>query len=73
MNLRRRILMIILSLYRGIHNGQLALLPGRDSTPVEIFDLQAAMLPTADQISLEKGIPVRDSLHLAQLLEDYLS
>ena len=66
-------LVAALMLSLGIHKGQLALLKTGSSEPLQIYPLQVRLLPPADQLKLAQGIEIRDSLHLAQLLEDYLS
>ena len=66
-------LSVLMSFYLGIHGGQLALLEPGNPLPVEIFPIAAQMLPEADRQALSDGIRIRDKLHLAQLLEDYLS
>ena len=66
-------LSVLMSFYLGIHGGQLALLEPGNPLPVEIFPIAAEMLPAADRQALADGIRIRDKLHLAQLLEDYLS
>lgn len=66
-------LSVLMSIYLGIHGGQLALLEPGNPLPVEIFPIAAQMLPDADRKALSDGIRIRDKLHLAQLLEDYLS
>ena len=64
---------IILLLYLGVHNGQMALFRHGDPTPAECYPLQIRMLPIHDQLDLTRGIEILDSGHLARLLEDYLS
>lgn len=62
---------LVLSL--GIHQGQLALLKTGSPEPIQTYPLHVRLLPPADQLKLAQGIEIKDPLHLAQLLEDYLS
>ena len=57
----------------GIKDGFLALWDTGSSTPLAVYTTKVAMLPAADQDALQQGIPIRDDMHLQQLLEDYLS
>jgi len=66
-------LLAALILCLGVHKGQLALLETGSPGPIKVYPLQIRLLPAQDQLKLTQGIEVRDPLHLAQLLEDYLS
>ena len=70
---KRFLLPMLLAFYLGTHNGQLALLQQNSTQPVTIYPLTVAMLPPVDQSRLAAGIEIRDRMHLAHLLEDYMS
>lgn len=65
----------LLALYvvLGVWKGYIALFDKGEEEPRQIFPVQAASLPQADQDALEEGIIVRNDKKLQQLLEDYLS
>ena len=67
------VLLAALIISLGIHKGRLALLKTGSPDPIRIYPIQVRLLPPEDQSKLTQGIEVRDPLHLAQLLEDYLS
>ena len=73
MKRNRWILTALLVAYLGIHNGYLALFTDNESDPIITYPLPVQMLPAADQQKLYSGIAIRDHLHLAHLLEDFLS
>ena len=73
MNLKALILSVALTAYLGSHNGQLALFHEGHERPVKTYPLSIVMLPVSDQKALTNGIPIRNNLQLAQLLEDFLS
>ena len=70
---KRILLSLLLAVYLGTHNGYLALLQRGNPNPLSNYQLPVAMLPPLDQAILARGIEIKDELHLAQLLEDYLS
>lgn len=73
--MNKRFLTSLLALYvvLGCWKGYLAVFEeGRDE-PRQIFPMQTAALPEADQEALNGGILVRNDRDLQQLLEDYLS
>lgn len=57
----------------GIHDGYIALWKDGADKPVEVFPIQAKLLPEADQKMLRQGIRIESAEHLARLMEDYLS
>ena len=65
--------LLMLSLYLGAHNGYLALFQTGCHRPVAQYPIPIAMLPQTDQSLITAGIEIKNKLHLAQLLEDYLS
>ena len=71
----RKLLSIFLlsSFLLGSHKGYLALWKEDRPEPFQIFPVKVDCLPAADQEALEKGIPARSDLELAELLEDFLS
>lgn len=71
----KRMITSLLALYvvLGMWKGYLAIFIENHEEPRQIFPLQVAALPPADQESLEKGIIVRNDRDLEQLLQDYLS
>lgn len=66
-------LLMILGLTLGSFRGYVALFDENREEPRQIFPYQLSTLPPADQIALEKGIPVRSEKELQHLLEDFLS
>ena len=65
--------LLLSGLVLGLHGGKLALLDGETGKAIEVFPVQACLLPPADQESLAKGIRVDSRDALERLLEDYLS
>ena len=57
----------------GNYKGYLALWKEDRPEPFQIFPLQIASLPQADQAALENGIRARSETELSSLLEDFLS
>ena len=73
-NVKNALFSLLLSwLVLGIHGGKLALLDGETGKAIEVFPVQACLLPPADQESLAKGIRVGSRDALVRLLEDFLS
>ena len=64
---------LLFTLILGVRDGQLALLETSQDAPLAVYPQLVSMLPEEDQMKLTAGIPVRSQIHLAQLLEDYLS
>ena len=73
--LRKRILAPLLALYLilGSWKGYVAIFEKGAVEPKQIFPTPVASLPESDQEALYRGIIVRNSRDLEQLLEDYLS
>ena len=73
--IKQRYLSLILAMYLilGTWKGYIALFQSGKEEPRQIFPVQAASLPEADQMALEEGIVIRSEKKLQQLLEDYLS
>ena len=65
--------LLLLYLILGTWKGYVALYQQNRTEPTQIFPCKVSALPEIDQLSLEKGIPIRNSRDLQQLLEDYLS
>ena len=57
----------------GNYKGYLALWKEDRPEPFQIFPLQIASLPQADQAALDRRIPARSETELSSLLEDFLS
>lgn len=66
-------LSLIFTFLLGIHDGYIALWTAETEKPAYVFPYQAASLPEADRLALEKGIPLENREQLQALLEDYLS
>ena len=66
-------ILLMLSCYLGLHNGNLALWEQDAAQPYHVFPYSAAAFPAADQAALRQGIPFSTRDQLTQLLEDYLS
>ena len=66
-------LLMILGLTLGSFRGYVALFDENREEPRQVFPYQLSTLPPADQVALEKGIPVRSEKELQHLLEDFLS
>ena len=71
--IRKVYLIAVLSLSLGSWKGYVALFEKNAEEPIQIFPCTTASLPIADQLSLERGIPIRNNRDLQQILEDYLS
>ena len=71
--LKRLLPFLVLSLYLGVYNGNLALMREGSDSPVQVYRYSVSMYPEADRQELERGIPIRNERHLAELLEAYLS
>lgn len=65
--------MLLLGLYLGSYKGYLSLWDSEKAEPLQIYPCPVTSLPPADQQTLEKGIPLKNRLELAQRLEDFLS
>ena len=65
--------MLLLYLILSSWRGYVALYEHGKEEPRQIFPCLVSALPSADQESLEHGIPIRNSRDLQQVLEDYLS
>ena len=72
-NLKKEAFLIVVSLFLGLHGGNLALVDGSTGKPVKIYPLSVSMLPRADQEKLREGIAIDSEEELSRLLEDYLS
>lgn len=57
----------------GCWNNHVALFQENDPAPLEVYPVQIALLPAADQELLLRGIPVENGMKLRQILEDMLS
>ena len=66
-------LLMILGLTLGSFRGYVALFDENREEPRQVFPYRISTLPPADQVALEKGIPVRSQKELQHLLEDFLS
>ena len=66
-------LLMTLGLTLGSFRGYVALFEEENEKPRQVYPYQIHMLPPADQVALEKGIPVRSEKELQHLLEDFLS
>lgn len=64
---------LVLSLYLGIHNGNLALFREGHIEPVQVYPRSVSDYPQKDQNALRSGIPITGKRQLAELLEIYLS
>ena len=74
MNFFRMILPVLaLSLYLGVHNGNLALFREGHAVPVQVYPRSVEAYPRKDQLALSAGIPITSKQQLAELLEAYLS
>lgn len=65
--------MLLLYVVLGTWRGHIALFDAGKEEPRQIYPNLASSLPEMDQMALEKGIIIRNSRDLQQLLEDYLS
>ncbi len=66
-------LALVLGFILGIQDGRIALWKDGQAQPVEVFPIQANMLPEADQKALKEGITIKNSGELTRILEDFLS
>ena len=73
MKLRYLSALFALMFLLGNYKGYLALWKEDRPEPFQIFPLQIASLPQADQTALESGIRARSETELSSLLEDFLS
>jgi hypothetical protein len=64
---------LVLSLYLGVHNGNLALFREGNTVPIQVYPRAIATYPKEDQLALRTGIPITSKQQLAKLLEAYLS
>ena len=64
---------LVLSLYLGVHNGNLALFREGSTVPVQVYPRAVDTYPKKDQLALHSGIPITSKQQLAELLEAYLS
>ena len=64
---------LVLSLYLGVHNGNLALFREGHSVPIQVYQQPVSAYPKKDQNALNAGIPITSKRQLAELLEAYLS
>ena len=69
----RRLAAVVLCLYLGIFNGQLALYEAGTEQPTQILPYKVSTYPKIDQTALKYGIPIKSAEHLKQLLEDFLA
>lgn len=65
--------LLLLGFILGTFKGRIALWVDGNAEPLHIFPNSVASLPPADQLALEKGIPIESRDELLHLLEDYLS
>ena len=70
---RHLFLLAVLTMILGSWKGYVALFEKNATEPCQIFPCPVDSLPSADQIALEQGIPIRNHRDLQHLLEDYLS
>ena len=73
MKLRYLSALFALMFLLGNYKGYLALWKEDCPEPFQVFPLQVASLPQADQTALENGIRARSETELSSLLEDFLS
>ena len=64
---------LLLSLYLGVHNGNLALFREGHTVPLQVYPRSVADYPQKDQLALGIGIPITSRQQLRVLLEAYLS
>ena len=57
----------------GSYQGYIALWTAPNQKPTKVFPYRVESLPTADQEKLAKGIQIRSTEELYQLIQDYLS
>ena len=67
------IIPLLIGLYLGLYNGQVALWDTGSQTPVEVFPYNCSVYPKIDQQQLQEGIPIHSRNELKSLLEDFLS
>ena len=73
MNKCLALLLLMLTLYLGQHQGYLALFEKDSDIPSQIFPYKISQYPPNDQRILNEGTVITSPLQLAKLLEDYLS
>ena len=64
---------LVLSLYLGVHNGNLALFRQGHTAPIQVYPHPISAYPIKEQNALKAGIPITSKRQLAELLEAYLS
>ena len=71
--IKKHVLMmaLMLTLYLGIHNGQIAVF--RNGKVTKVFPYSASILPPDARNALEEGIAYSTNEELAKLLQTYLS
>lgn len=67
------LIVLLLALFLGCHNGFLAIFEASSSIPVEILPYKVCVFPEKDIKLLEKGIPFSTTDELSELLDDYIS
>lgn len=65
--------LLSLGLILGSFRGYVALFEDGKEEPRQVFPCRTETLPPADQLALEKGIPVLNEKVLQHLLEDFTS
>ena len=73
MKKRYRMLLLVCSLYLGLHNGYIALWSTQQEKPLQVFPYKAALYPKIDRYALEEGLPIGNEAELEKFLEDLLS
>ncbi len=71
--LRMILPILVLSIYLGVHNGNLALFREGHNEPIQVFPRSVSDYPKKDQDALNAGIPITSKRQLSELLEAYLS
>ena len=64
---------VLLAVYLGIYNGNLAIIDQDTGHPVEVFPYSSALYPQLDQSVLQDGIPIDNEKDYHRILEDFLS
>ena len=64
---------LVLTLYLGVHNGNVALFRKGHTVPVQVYPYPVSSFPEKEQNALAAGIPITSRKQLAELLEAYLS
>ena len=65
--------LMLLSVYLGIHNGNLAIIDAQTEAPVEVFPYSVKLYTKCDQSALTEGIPIDNKYDYQKALEDFLS